>query len=89
MFIIIELQTTNGQTDNIVQTREKQNEALSVYHSILASASISEVEYHTALVIDEQGRYIARECYTHIKEVIDESSVGGIDSEGIENSVGD
>lgn len=65
MFIIIELQTTNGQTANIVTTKPTKDEAMSVYHTILASASISKVEYHTAVVMDEQGQYLARECYTH------------------------
>lgn len=66
MFIIIELQTTNGQTANIVSTRETKGEAMSAYHNILASAAVSSVEYHTAVVMDEQGRYLARECYEHI-----------------------
>ena len=65
MFIIIELQTTNGQTANIVSTRETKDEAMSAYHSILASAAVSNVEYHTAVVMDEQGRYLVRECYEH------------------------
>ena len=65
MFIVIELQTTNGQTGNIVQTKETKNEAMSAFHSILASASISEVEYQTALVVDPKGQYLARECYYH------------------------
>lgn len=68
MYIIIELQTTNGQTANIVKTAETKEEAMSMYHMILASAAISEVEYHTALVITPSGQYIARECYEHIKE---------------------
>lgn len=66
MFIIIELQTTNGQTGNIVTTRETKDEAMSAYHNILAGAAVSSVEYHTAVVMDEQGRYLARECYEHI-----------------------
>lgn len=65
MYIIIELQTTNGQTANIVQTKETKAEAMSAYHSILAAAAISAVEYHTAIVMDEQGKYLARECYEH------------------------
>lgn len=32
MYIIIELQTTNGQTANIVQTKATKDEAMSVYH---------------------------------------------------------
>lgn len=68
MYIIIELQTNNGQTANIVTTKETRDEAMSAYHTILASAAVSKVEYHTAVVMDEAGQYLARECYTHPKE---------------------
>lgn len=76
MYIIIELQTTNGQTANIVQTRATKDEAMSVYHQILAAAAISSVEYHTAIVVDKEGRYIARECYKHSKTSNTESING-------------
>lgn len=68
MYIIIELQTTGGHTANIVTTKETKDEAMSAFHSILASAAISKVEYHTAIVVDKKGQYIARECYEHIIE---------------------
>lgn len=65
MFIIIELQTNDGVTGNIVQTCDTKSEAMSVYHSILASAAVSTVHCHTALVIDVEGKTIARESYSH------------------------
>ena len=68
MYIIIELQTTGGQTANIVTTKDSKEAALSKYHSILAAAATSKVEYHTALVMDPEGKYLARECYKHINE---------------------
>lgn len=68
MYIVIELQTNNGQTANIVQTKETKEQAMSAFHSIMAAAAISSVEYHTAIVVDRKGQYIARECYEHISE---------------------
>ena len=65
MYIILELQTSNGQTANIVTTKDTKDKAMSVYHSILAAAAVSSVQYHTAVVMDEEGRYLARECYQH------------------------
>lgn len=65
MYIIIELQTTDGHMGNIVQTKETKDEAMSTYHSILAAAAVSNVQYHTAIVMDERGQYLARECYEH------------------------
>lgn len=72
MFIVIELQTVGGQTANTVQTKATKAEAMSAYHMILASAAVSDIEYHTAVVMDEQGRYLARECYEHLPEVEEE-----------------
>ena len=66
MYIVIELQTTGGQTANIVQTKETKEEAMSAFHSIMAAAAISQVEYHAAIVVDRTGRFIAKECYEHI-----------------------
>lgn len=68
MYIVIELQTTNNQTGNIVQIRSTKEEAMSLYHLILSSAAISNIEYHTAVVMDEEGRYLARECYKHLSD---------------------
>lgn len=64
-YIVIELQTTNGQTSNIVTTYSDLAHAESAYHSILASAALSEVEYHTALILNEQGMTIEQRCFEH------------------------
>jgi len=66
MYIVIELQTTNGQTANIVQTKDTKEEAMSAFHTIMAAAAISSVEYHACIVADRTGRVLARECYEHI-----------------------
>lgn len=69
MYAIIELQTNDGQTVNTpIQYQDTRDKAMSVYHGILQYAAVSEVEYHTVMVVDEQGQYIARECYEHPKE---------------------
>ena len=65
MYSIIELQTTGGNTQHIYQTAETKEQAMSKYHTVLASAAISTVEVHTCFVVDEQGMYIARESYNH------------------------
>lgn len=67
MYSIIELQTTAGQTAHIYQTAATRDDAMSKFHGILSFASISQVEYHTCIVLDEEGRTIARECYMHLK----------------------
>ena len=68
MYSIIELQTTGGSTAHIYQTAETRELAMSKYHQVLAYAATSQVEYHTCLVVDEKGQYLARECYEHLPE---------------------
>ena len=66
MYIVLEVQT-NGNNMAIVPpvTRATLNEAESVYHQALASAAISSVEKHCAMVIDENGVVFDSKCYYH------------------------
>ena len=41
MYIILEIQTTNGTPASLVHTADNYNEAKSVYHTVLAAAAIS------------------------------------------------
>ncbi len=75
MYSIIELQTTDGQTVHNYNTAETQAQAMSIYHTTLSYAALSEVEYHACVVMDEKGRYIARECYEHPKQVTEEVNI--------------
>lgn len=66
MYTILEMQTTGGVTTcNPPQYQDTKEKAMSVYHGILQYAAISNVEYHTVVVLTETGQYIARECYEH------------------------
>ena len=71
MYSIIELQTTSGATAHVYQTADTKEQAMSKYHTVLAAAAISAVEYHTCFVVDEQGKYIARECYIHLPDPVE------------------
>ena len=68
MYILVELQTTNGQTANIVTAFADKLAAESAYHSVLASAAISQVEIHAATLLDERGNLLQREFYRHRTE---------------------
>lgn len=68
MYILIELQTTNGQTANIVTAFEDKLQAESAYHSVLASAATSSVDTHAAALLDERGNLLKREFYRHHAE---------------------
>ena len=67
-YIVIELQTTNGTTANIVSQYSDKNLAEQKYHQILASAAVSTVDIHTALMTDEYGHFLRAEHYEHNTE---------------------
>ena len=71
MYIVTELQT-NGETTAVLNyTYTDKNIALQQYHTILASAAVSQVQVHTAMIVNEIGLVEYRETFdrrTNIKE---------------------
>lgn len=66
MFIVIELQTINdSQVANIVNAYPEKAVAEQKYHTILAAAAVSALPCHSAVMLDEKGRMIKSEFYTH------------------------
>lgn len=66
MYIVIELQkNADGHVANIVTEHPTLAEAESKYHSILASAAISEIPAHSAVIVSEEGFPVANKCYKH------------------------
>ena len=67
MYIIIEMQTTNGATSVVtpIKTKTDLNEALSEYYATLSSAAISSVEVHTVMLITERGEVVRTEKFEH------------------------
>ena len=67
-FIVIEIQTnSDGTVGNIVQSFDTQEQAESVYHSILASAAISQLPEHAAAIMTSEGYCMESRCYHHEK----------------------
>lgn len=66
MFIVIELQkNAEGVVSNIVTSFENLAEAESKYYSVLASAAISKVPVHSAIIVSEEGFPVKHQCYKH------------------------
>lgn len=66
MFLVIELQkTSETEMSNIVSSYVKRNQAESKYHQVLASAAVSDVLKHSAILITEEGAYIKGESFYH------------------------
>ncbi len=64
-YIVIELQTTNGTTSNIVTTHATRQEAESKYHLILSAAAVSNVPLHAATILTADGFQLMYQAYTH------------------------
>lgn len=67
-YLVIELQTNNGTTANIVKQYATLPQAESAFYSICASAVISTVEVHSVIIIDETGFVMKNECFKHLSE---------------------
>ena len=66
MYIVIELQKdAKGVVSNIVTSYENLAEAESKYHSILASAAVSKIPVHSAILVSEEGFPVKHQCYKH------------------------
>ena len=68
MYIVIELQKNGDDVASIVVKKDTINEALSLYHSVLAAAAISQVEAHSAVILNDEGKFIKNECFYHTSE---------------------
>lgn len=66
MYIVIELQkNAEGVVSNIVTSFDTLAEAESKYYSILASAAVSKVPVHSAIIVSEEGFPVRNQCYKH------------------------
>ena len=69
MFIVLEFQTdAEGNTTAVAPVSFASiNEAKNKYYTVLAFAAISEVAYHTAVLMHYSGNVLASECIEHIR----------------------
>ena len=76
MYTVIEFWTPNeGDAQQIMSyPKSTKEEAMSSYHYVLYQAAVSEHFKHGAICIDNEGKYLARECYKHVQETPVEES---------------
>ena len=66
MYIVIELQKNEkGVVSNIVSDYATLAEAESKYYTILASAAVSNVPVHSAVIVSDEGFPVNHKCYKH------------------------
>ena len=63
MYIVTELQTNGEATAVLNDVYTDKGLALQKYHTILASAAVSEVQVHTAMIVNEIGMVEYRETF--------------------------
>ena len=71
IYTVIEMQ--NGSVGGNVWSYTDRNEAESKFHSVLASAAVSSVETHAAVLLSEDGKSLANWCYRHAVEEEEQS----------------
>ena len=73
MYIVIELQTSaSGTVSNLVYSYADRSQAESKYHTILASAAVSQLPSHAAALMTAEGQLLERKCYHHVEEAVEE-----------------
>ena len=67
-YIIVEIQKSSDGTIAVspVSTAETFFAARSTFHSICASAAISQVDVHTVVLLNDVGQELALESFNHI-----------------------
>lgn len=66
-YIVLEIQTSDTVA-TLVTSYDNKNAAESAYHQVLASAAISQIPIHSAMIITSSGIVIKNESYYHIQE---------------------
>lgn len=67
-YIVIELQTTDGTTSTLTYQFDTLALAEQKFYQILSFAVVSEVDIHSAVIMDPTGFVLKNESYRHIKE---------------------
>ena len=65
LFIVIELQKNGEQLGNIVTSHTTLQEAQHKFHTVAASAAISNVEKHSVVLLNDDGFTIERITFEH------------------------
>lgn len=65
MFTVIELQTNNGVTSALTNAYSDESVACQKYHQILSFAAVSNVDIHTAIILNESGNTLKCESFAH------------------------
>ena len=73
MLTVIELQTNNGTTSVLTNSYAEESLAWQKYYQVLSFAAVSDIDIHSAAVINEEGFSIKNETFNRVfgKDVIE------------------
>ena len=75
MFIVIEMQVnSDGTVGTLIDKFEREADAESKYHTILAAAAISNVPKHSAIILTDEAMMHSSQCYKHEEPANDETT---------------
>ena len=63
MYLVIELQTSNGQISTLNYQFNDIRLAEQKYYSILSAAAVSTIDVHAAMIIDAKGTVLKNDYY--------------------------
>lgn len=66
MLTVIELQTTNGTTSALTNSYADESQAYQKYYQILSYAAVSDVDIHSATIINEEGYAIENGYFNRV-----------------------
>lgn len=69
-FIVIEIQKNGDSVGNFVWAFNNYFEAASKYHAVLSAAAVSQIEVHSAALLNETGALIASDWFDHRPEPV-------------------
>lgn len=68
-YIVIEIQTTHdGSVSHIENVYDSRNDAEQKFHQILSYAAVSNLRYHSAVILNDCGEWIKGETYSKNQE---------------------
>lgn len=67
-YLVIELQTTNGTTANIVTQYNELANAEQKFYQVCSAAVVSSVDVHAVVLTDEAGFTLKNEVFKHNQE---------------------
>ena len=71
-YIVLEVQLNDNGTVGLIPTAfDTEPEALACYHQTLASAAVSSLPCHSAIMINEEGQYLRNDYFRHYAEAPD------------------